>query len=81
MDDRELRELRVRLKSGEYDGTDIMSAWLALDDLIAERALLRRLVEWDENGQRNPSAPGWITTELFTLLSEARALLDDHYGR
>lgn len=37
MTDDELKALRSRLKSGEYDGTDIMSAWLALDDLIAER--------------------------------------------
>lgn len=28
-----LRDLRVRLKSGEYDGADIMAAWIACDDL------------------------------------------------
>lgn len=27
-----LRNLRVRLKSGEYDGVDIMAAWIALEE-------------------------------------------------
>lgn len=27
-----LRDLRVRLKSGEYDGVDIMHAWMAISD-------------------------------------------------
>ena len=34
MDIEELRALRTRLKAGEYDGADIMSAWLAIDELI-----------------------------------------------
>jgi hypothetical protein len=35
-----LRDLRVRLKSGEYDGTDIMAAWIALEEYadLLERA-------------------------------------------
>lgn len=36
----QLRNLRVRLKSGEYDGTDIMAAWIALEEYaeLLERA-------------------------------------------
>ena len=30
----ELKALKVRLKTGEYNGVDIMSAWIAIDDLI-----------------------------------------------
>lgn len=30
-----LRLLRTKLKSGEYDGADIMQAWIAIDELIA----------------------------------------------
>ena len=29
--------LIVRLKSGEYDGSDIMHAWIAVEDLIIAR--------------------------------------------
>lgn len=29
-----LRYVRTRLKMGEYDGTDIMAAWLAIDELL-----------------------------------------------
>lgn len=29
--------LRQRLKSGEYDGVDIMLAWMAIDELIELR--------------------------------------------
>ena len=37
MDDSELEHLRVKLKSGEYDGVDIMRAWLALDEARSMR--------------------------------------------
>lgn len=30
----DLLELKTRLKSGEYDGVDIMHAWIAIDELI-----------------------------------------------
>jgi hypothetical protein len=38
MDDNELQFLRTRLKIGEYDGSDIMRAWLAIDELRELRA-------------------------------------------
>ena len=34
MDSSELLALRTRLKQGEYDGKDIMQAWVAIDALI-----------------------------------------------
>ena len=33
----ELKVLRMRLKSGEYDGAHIMQAWVAIDELIELR--------------------------------------------
>lgn len=36
--DEELAFLRTKLKSGEYDGTDIMYAWLVIDELRELRA-------------------------------------------
>lgn len=33
----ELEVLRMRLKSGEYDGTHIMQAWIAVEELIRWR--------------------------------------------
>lgn len=41
MDDDGLAFLRTKLKIGEYDGADIMHAWIALDELMR----LRREVE------------------------------------
>ena len=40
-----LRELRVRLKSGEYDGADLMAAWIACEDLANIEAENERLRE------------------------------------
>lgn len=36
----DLHALRIRLKSGEYDGADVMAAWLALDELREARKKL-----------------------------------------
>lgn len=36
----ELKEVRTRLKCGEYDGIDIMRAWIAIDELIDCKAAL-----------------------------------------
>lgn len=33
----ELKQLRRALKIGEYDGVDLMHAWLAIDELIELR--------------------------------------------
>lgn len=30
----ELKGLRARLKTGEYDGVDIMKAWIAIEELM-----------------------------------------------
>jgi hypothetical protein len=35
-----LQFLRTKLKMGEYDGADIMQAWLAIDELLKLRAAL-----------------------------------------
>ncbi|HQM86706.1 MAG TPA: hypothetical protein PLC01_02520 [Methylotenera sp.] len=36
--DDELKYLKMQLKHGEYDGLDIMQAWLAIDELLELRA-------------------------------------------
>jgi hypothetical protein len=36
--DDELKYLKMQLKQGEYDGLDIMQAWLAIDELLELRA-------------------------------------------
>ena len=38
LDDEELAGLRIRLKSSEYDGVDVMHAWIAVDELRELRA-------------------------------------------
>lgn len=40
-----LRDLRTVLKSGEYDGADLMAAWIALQEYAA------LLEQQDTNGQ------------------------------
>jgi hypothetical protein len=44
MDDNELQFLRTKLKTGEYDGADIMHAWLAIDELCELRGEIARAV-------------------------------------
>ena len=39
----ELIDLQQRLKSGEYDGADIMSAWIAIDELMVTRMAVTAL--------------------------------------
>jgi hypothetical protein len=39
----QLKALRIRLKSGEYNGADIMSAWLAIDQLTAAHERIKEL--------------------------------------
>ena len=58
-DTAELRALRVRLKSGEYDGTDIMRAWLAIDRLLDE--LERECVWTAHNKNRLNDTTYWNT--------------------
>ena len=36
--DDELKYLKMQLKHGEYDGLDIMQAWLAIDELLELRS-------------------------------------------
>jgi hypothetical protein len=49
MTDDELQLLRLKLKQGNYDGFDIMAAWLAIDEL-------RRLRAWCEKAfQAHPN--------------------------
>lgn len=35
--DKDLSHLRLKLKSGEYDGTDLMHAWIAIEELLQLR--------------------------------------------
>lgn len=45
MKTKELEVLKMRLKSGEYDGTHIMQAWLAIDALIKAKTKMETLRE------------------------------------
>jgi len=38
-----LKALKTRLKNGEYDGTDIMTAWIIVDEMIKANALLQNV--------------------------------------
>ncbi len=40
---KDLEVLRMRLKSGEYDGVHIMKAWIAIEELIQLREELETL--------------------------------------
>lgn len=45
MTSEQLQVLRMRLKSGEYDGAHIMQAWIAIDELIEARKENEKLKE------------------------------------
>ena len=38
LNDGELKLLRMKLKQGDYDGVDVMHAWLAIDELLELRS-------------------------------------------
>ncbi len=46
--DDELSLLRMKLKQGDYDGADIMHAWLAIDELLELRAVVAVIEARDE---------------------------------
>ena len=52
MDNNELQLLRTKLKNGEYDGVDIMHAWMAIDELLEARANQGAAVAAERERQR-----------------------------
>jgi hypothetical protein len=56
MDTEGLQALRTKLKTGDYDGADIMRAWLAIDELLAMRSGLHDLLSWFPGA---PTEPEW----------------------
>ena len=72
LDNKQLQVLRMRLKSGEYDGVHLMKAWLAIDELIEARDEIELLktglneaMEWN---WLDEDSPKWLREKL-----EARA--------
>lgn len=64
MKTKELEVLKMRLKSGEYDGTHIMQAWLAIDELIKSKTKIDdhnnecvRVCELNRNGSHMACDP------------------------
>jgi hypothetical protein len=41
---RTLELVRMNLKCGDYDGVDIMRAWIAIDDLLKQRKQVIELI-------------------------------------
>ena len=44
----DLKAVRTRLKTGNYDGTDIMAAWIAIDELEQLQQQVKDLTEAKE---------------------------------
>jgi len=69
----ELLFLRNKLKSGEYDGTDIMQAWLAIDRLIESDdriALLEAAIRRHKSSFTNAYDYTVEDIELWEVLQE-----------
>ncbi len=67
----DLNLLRLKLKSGEYDGADVMRAWIAIEELVrARRVLAEALADYD--------SPATLSTGDLgcSWIDEARALVD-----
>jgi hypothetical protein len=47
----DLKLLRAKLKSGEYDGSDIMQAWIAVDELMKANDLIAQIHNELEYGE------------------------------
>lgn len=56
LDDKELTFLRAKLKNGEYDGADIMYAWLAIYELRELRAWRDKAFQAHPNLDRDVEA-------------------------
>ena len=61
-DKMKLALLRAKLKLGEYDGADIMLAWLALDELIAYKTKAA-LETWVKCSDRFPDDQQFVLAE------------------
>lgn len=49
MEEEDLNLLKEKLKQGDYDGTDIMKAWIAIDELIELRQWRDRVFQAHPN--------------------------------
>ena len=72
LDNKQLKSLRVRLRSGKYNEVHLMNAWLAINELIEARDEIELLkvglneaLEWN---WLDDDAPNWLRDKL-----EARA--------
>lgn len=73
----ELDALRARLKQGEYDGADIMAAWIAIDELQSLRARLEdALASAHAAGRREGLEEAAKTANPLTNAVRIRALID-----
>ena len=68
--EKRLRDLRIVLKSGEYNGADLMRAWCAMidaADMIAElkeaRGLLSDIHERATQGHKQAGCDNWRAVE------------------
>ena len=43
--------LVVKLKSGEYDGADIMAAWILIEELQAQLDRITEIIGMDDGGR------------------------------
>ena len=80
----DLRSLRARLKSGEYDGADIMKAWLCLDRLEEQTAFIDAYLGQPDQTRVWDTIRGWeqrikeLEADLLTgdkLLRKAEATI------
>lgn len=75
MDTRTLDEVRNNLKSGEYDGVDVMRAWLSIDELFTLRAQLASAqAEKAELVKQNRNFSAILDSSAFSL----KNILNNH---
>lgn len=81
LDSDELNHLRIKLKNGEYDGVDLMHAWLAIDELIDARKTLCKAksayveltnsVSFADNGEAAYVADQQLMSKFDTAFDQA----------
>ena len=78
MNNSDLKFLRAKLKAGEYDGADIMRAWIAIDELSEQLARASDAFEREQKRADLADVRAEAAQELLNALRSAELMMREH---